>query len=293
MADLVVATEGVAIVAPQPGFSWVAVFAGALVASATILFLLFLGSGVGLSLFSAPNATASTAANGITLGAIYFFAAQAFGLVIGGYLAGRLMGPVLESEAEEIFHASSHGLAVWALGVIMTATMVATAGVTLSGAGLTAGATIAATTQTPGDSSSATGYWVDTLFRPSASGAVSGPQAANAAQLANIPADRRTEAGRILQVGLPIAGKLSAPDRGRLADLVSQYANVDKPTADERVGDVEMRIQQQASAAAETARKYARYVTLWFAASLIFGALVASAAAVSGRWIDDKARMQA
>jgi hypothetical protein len=57
-----------------------------------------------------------------------------------------------------------------------------------------------------------------------------------------------------------------------------------------RVDDAQTRIRQRAVEAAETARKLTKYVSLWVAASLIFGALVASAAAVSGRWIDDKAR---
>ena len=76
-----------------PEFSWNAVIAGALAAAAVIFLLLFIGSGVGLSLVSVPKANAQTAQNAITLGAIYFFAAQAFGFAVGGYLAGRLMGP--------------------------------------------------------------------------------------------------------------------------------------------------------------------------------------------------------
>jgi hypothetical protein len=92
--DIVTREEAVALaVAQKPEFSWSAVLSGALVGSAVILFLLFVGAGVGLSLFTAPNVSAA-ASNGLTLGAIYFFAAQAFGLAVGGYLAGRLMGPL-------------------------------------------------------------------------------------------------------------------------------------------------------------------------------------------------------
>jgi uncharacterized protein involved in exopolysaccharide biosynthesis len=49
-------------------------------------------------------------------------------------------------------------------------------------------------------------------------------------------------------------------------------------------------MDQQEVDAAEAARRLAKTVSLWLAASLIFGALVASGAAVSGRWVDDKAR---
>ena len=119
MNEVVVRTDSAGLVAAttSPEFSWRAVVAGAFVASAVIFFLLFLGTGIGLSMFTAPQADAATAKSGLTLGAIYFFAAQAFGLAVGGYMAGRLMGPVLESRDEEIFHAAAHGLVAWALAV--------------------------------------------------------------------------------------------------------------------------------------------------------------------------------
>src|SRR6185503_5571460 len=81
-------------------FAWTAVFAGALVTTAVTLFLLALGSGFGLSLVSARSMTQDKAVTFLTLGAIYFFAAQAFGFALGGHLAGRLMGPVLENRRE-------------------------------------------------------------------------------------------------------------------------------------------------------------------------------------------------
>ena len=60
--------------------------------------------------------------------------------------------------------------------------------------------------------------------------------------------------------------------------------------AGRRVDDVQARIHQQEIDVAEAARKLTKYVSLWLAASLSFGALVAAGAAVSGRWVDDKAR---
>jgi hypothetical protein len=285
MSNIVLAeTPGLTAV-ETPEFSWRAVFAGAFVAAGVIFFLLFLGTGFGLSLVSVPEANANTAQKALTLGAIYFFAAQAFGLAVGGYLAGRLMGPVLETESEEIFHSSTHGLVVWAVAVLMTATMAVISGVSLTGSALNAAAIFGASPsnqQEPGLTPDATGYWVDALFRPSA------PAATPAASAATPEA--RAEAGRILRIGLLHGERLSAADHDQLARLVSQSTGADMAEASRRVDDVQTRIHQQEVAAAEAARRLTKYVSLWLAASLCFGALVAAAAAMSGRWVDDNAR---
>jgi hypothetical protein len=281
-----------------PEFSWRAVFAGALVASAVIFFLLLLGSGVGLSLISVLEANAATAKSAITLGAIYFFAAQAFGLAVGGYLAGRLMGPVLESESEELFHSSTHGLVVWGLGVVMTATMIVLSGLVLSSSGLNAAALLGASgtnqQQNAGVATAVTGYWVDTLFRPAeatqtAAGAQPQPSAV-VAPAQNGDAEARAETARVLAVGLAHGEMLSQPDHDRIVALVSRFTGVDMTQANRRVNEVLNRVRQAEVAAAEAARKAARMLSLWLAASLIFGALAAAGAAVSGRWADDEAR---
>jgi len=297
-------TDSSALVAGPSEFSWRAVIAGAFVASAVIFFLLFLGTGIGLSLFTVPRANPANSGYGLTLGAIYFFTAQAFGLGVGGYIAGRLMGPVLESRDEEIFHSSAHGLVTWALAVLMTVTMVAISGLVLAGSGLNAAAILGATNQTTQTSSSAsdpTGYWVDMLFRPTASIAPSNlpaPVAANAVAAASpLPGrtvnEARAEAGRILGVGVLHGEKLTQADHDQLAILVSQFTGADIMLSNQRVDDVQNRMHEEVIAAAEEARKFTRFVSLWLAASLIFGALAASGIAVVGRWVDDDARMSA
>ena len=294
MSEMIVTTEEI-LVAPAvtPEFSWRAVFAGALVGSGVIFFLLALGAGVGLSLFSIPNTSPGAPSYGVTLGAIYFFASQAFGLAVGGHLAGRLMGAVRESESEEIFHSSAHGLVVWALAVAVTATMVVISGLALTASGLTAAATIGAensSNQTAVLDAGTAGYWVDTLFRPTST--VSGPPPVEPI-VGRSEAEARAEAGRILTVGLLGAERLSMADHDQIAWLISRFTGADMTEAARRVDDVQSRIHQEQVAIAEAARKFARYVMLWLAASLVFGALVSSGAAVSGRWVDDKARAAA
>lgn len=95
-------------------FNWGSVVAGAIGAVSTTFVLATLGSGIGLALMPRdPDTTAF-----FTLGAIYFFAAQAFGFTIGGYLVGRLIGPEIESPKEEEFRAAAHGFVMWGLVVV-------------------------------------------------------------------------------------------------------------------------------------------------------------------------------
>jgi hypothetical protein len=148
-------------------FSWSVAFAGAAIATATILFLLSLGSGVGLTLVRAQQTMEPAF---LTLGAIYFLAAQAFGFAVGGHVAGRLIGPAPESAREEDFRAAAHGLVVWAIGVIATAAIILMSGWIAAGAAATDG-TLASTTANGSSSMSITpavaNYWTDMVFRPS------------------------------------------------------------------------------------------------------------------------------
>jgi hypothetical protein len=147
-------------------FSWSAAFAGAFLATAVTLLLLALGTGFGLSLVSAQTTATPTF---LTLGAIYFLASQAFGFAAGGHLAGRLIGPAAETAKEEEFRSAAHGLVVWALAVVATATLIAVGSMAVGSSAVIA----AASSNKPADANTLTpsyvGYWVDMLFRPAAS----------------------------------------------------------------------------------------------------------------------------
>ncbi len=281
-------------------FSWTAVIAGALVATATMVFLLALGAGVGLSITTAWEADTGTAKTMLTLGAIYFLAVQAFGFLIGGYLSGRLIGPLLERPAEERFHSFAHGLATWALCVVATGLLVTASGTVLGGSALNASAQVGAAaieSETAGDDMN--GYWVDTLFRPDA-----------AAQLTAAPAFQDPanpvvgvapimprnndaaggEAGRILTMAAVPGDKLSPADRGRLASLVSEETGLSTEQSSQRVDTIETQMEQRALAAAEAARLTAQYIAFWTALALILGAACAAVGARLGREMDDEAR---
>lgn len=260
MTSTTILTEDVVLLAQQRRrLSWGVVIAGAVAAVATSFFLLTLGSGVGLAL--AAPAHSKSAGTFLTLGAIYFLAAQAFGFAVGGYLVGRLIGPEEENSAEEEFRAAAHGFVMWAIAVVASLLI-------LGFAGAAAGTAVAGAmaTNAGGDENVST-YWVDTMFRP----------APNTPQVA---ADKE-EAVRILAVG---GAATNDADTARLARLISQDAGISASAAAMRVSDTEAEMRK----AADDARKVAAIVALWTALALFFGAVVAVAASISARWMDDK-----
>jgi hypothetical protein len=347
-------------------FSWSSAFAGAILATAVTFFLLALGSGFGLALVPAAHVTKPTF---LTLGAIYFLVAQAFGFAAGGHLAGRLIGPAPETAKEEEFRSAAHGLVVWALAVVATAALVAIGSLIT---GSTAISVAASSSKFGGQTSAMTndyvGYWVDMLFRPGpspsqawlggtqfaqadtgnatdaapqtqppAGGAAapspdlpettppsprdqSSPSSAPPSSVtigsgvptsttapsrlaprdtivppaptgftppASLNADK-AEVARIFNVGMANGARLNQYDKDRIATLVAQDTGLAITSAQRRVDNAEARMHNDVVQAAETARKIASYASLWIAASLLFGAIVAAAAAMSARWEDDK-----
>jgi hypothetical protein len=104
---------------------------------------------------------------------------------------------------------------------------------------------------------------------------------------ASLNADK-AEVTRIVNVGMMNGARLNQYDKDRIATLVAQDTGMSLPGAQRRVDNAEMRMHNDTVQAAETARKIASYASLWIAASLLFGAIVAAAAAMSARWEDDK-----
>lgn len=259
MTSTAILTEDATTIVEEEGsrFSWGVAIAGAIAATATTFFLLTLGSGVGLAL--ASPAHSKSVGTFLTLGAIYFFASQAFGFAVGGYLVGRLIGPEAENTAEEEFRAGAHGFVMWALAVV--------AGLLLLGLATTATGSAAMSAMAARSEPNLSSYWVDTMFRP----------APNTPQVA---ADK-AEAGRILAAD---GVTTNDADTTRLARLVSEDSGISMSSAMQRVADSEAQMRK----AADDARKAAAMVALWTAFALLFGAIVAVASAISARWMDDR-----
>jgi hypothetical protein len=153
-------------------FSWGLAIAGGVAATAVTFFLLTLGAGFGLLLVHPVTHTGPSLPTFLTGGAIYFFVAQAFGFAVGGHLAGRLLGPIVESGIQEEFRAAAHGFIAWAVAILATLTVVAIVGVSAASTGATTAALYGASAPDSGDAKTAAGmsstasYLVDILFRP-------------------------------------------------------------------------------------------------------------------------------
>lgn len=278
MADTVIIED--AVVPPDTGyrFSWGLAIAGGVIATAVTFFLLTLGAGFGLMLVSPHAGQGASAGTVIALGATYFFAAQAFGFAVGGHIAGRLMGDIVETNAQEKWRSAAHGLVAWAVAILATLTMVAVTGLSAANAGATTAALYGAASRDERADEGAAAYQVDRLFRPA-------DAAVTPAPVANSPGNSaaRDEAARILNAGA-MGVALSGEDRARLTALTANQAGLAGDAAAARV----QALETEAKAAADAARKAAAYVNLWLAASLLFGAIVAMASAVYARIEDDR-----
>jgi hypothetical protein len=261
MTDTVVIADQ----APNVGyrFSWGLAIGGGVIATAVTFFLLTLGAGFGLLLIN-PLHTSSAPAF-FTGGAIYFVVAQAFGFAVGGHFAGRLLGPLIETQMQEDIRAGAHALVAWAVAVLATLIVVFFAGLSVTGARTASLYAPSAQTSEP------TAYIVDRLFRSPTGSAEEAPAA-------------RAEAGRIIDADIANGVKLAADDHDRLVALTAREAGLAHDAAAQRVDYV----QSQLQAKANEARKITSYASLWLAFSLLFGAVVAMGAAVSARIEDDR-----
>jgi hypothetical protein len=252
-------------------FSWGLAIAGGVAATAVTFFLLTLGAGFGLLLVNPLAHSGASTPVFLTGGAIYFFVAQAFGFAVGGHLVGRLLGPLVESHVQEEFRAAAHGFVAWAVTILATLTIVALAGLTAANTGGATAALYGATTSRTVETAP-TAYLVDVLYRPGSSGNESA----------------RAEADRLLEVALVRGEQLAADDRTRLMALVSAQAGISRDQAAGRIDRMQADVQAKTKHAADIARKVASYASLWIAFSLLFGSVVAMAAAIFARNEDDR-----
>jgi hypothetical protein len=249
------------------GVSWAAIIAGAFVAAALSLILLALGTGMGLSSVS-PWANTGATAPAIGRGAIvWLIIIQIIASAMGGYLAGRLRIKWATIHTDEVyFRDTAHGFLVWAVGLVITASFLASAATSM----------VSGAVQRPASNSVSSGpggaqgddpnaYFIDTLFR------------------SETPSADRSDAQVAAETKLIYAnalrqGKLPDSDRAYLAKLVAAKTGVDEITAEQRVSRVFAELQR----AAEIARKAAAHLSLWLFIALLIGAFSASYAATIG-----------
>lgn len=278
--------------APDSAVSWAAVLAGAFVAAAMALILLPLGTGLGLSAISPwSNAGVSSTTIGIA-GAVWLIVMQVIAAGLGGYVAGRLRTKWVAVHSDEVFFRNTaHGFLSWAVAVVISAGLLASATAAIVGVGtgvaatgvaaVGAAAATAATRQQSGAGAEGLAYYVDTLFRadhPSGN---------------SVEAPTSMEAERIMATALG-KGDISPADRTYLSQWVAARTGLSPADADKRVTDTVAQAkaaradaETKAREAAEAARKAGAYLSLWVFVSMLAGAFCASyAATIGGRQRD-------
>lgn len=256
--------------ANSSGVSWAAVIAGAFVAASLWLILLIFGTGLGASSVS-PWSNLGTSASSIGKAAIlWLIITEIIASAMGGYLAGRLRTRWRSIHTDEVyFRDTAHGFLVWAVGLVITGSFLASAATSMVGR-----AELLQPSLSPSGAADPNGYFLDKLFRS----ARPGPS--------GIDAPARAEATRIFAHALG-QGNLPAADRTYLADLVAEKSGLNHMDAEQRVAAVFTQIQQ----ATDTARKAVAHLSLWLFIALLIGAFSASSAATIGGWERDHVKL--
>jgi hypothetical protein len=241
---------------PRSAISWPGILAGAAIATALSMAMLALGAGLGFSVMDpwAGNGALPSTTKAATVAGIYLTVTAVFTSAVGGYISGRLRGlwPGV-SHHEAFFRDTVHGVAAWAVSILVTAAFLGSVSALLAGGAVSGGKT--ATIFTP---------MTDRLL-------VGGGDDAS-----------RAMSDRILS-NLSKERTLTDEQRQSLSTLVAARTGTAPADADKRVAAVEI----DARAAAETARRVAMQLSFWFVASMFAGALAAGLAGWEGGAVRD------
>lgn len=258
------------LVEPQvSGVSWAAVLAGAVASCAITLFLLALGTGLGLSAVS-PWGNSGVSSTTFKIGTgLYFIVMAMMSSAIGGYLAGRLRTKWVGVHTDEVFFRdTAHGFLAWAAATVIGAVLLASPATSLVG-GAASGATQAAAGAA--QSSGPMEGYVDTLLR------------SDTAQPSANPQDSRGELVRLFTTSYKNGSDLAPADRTYVAKVVSARTGLPQAEAEKRVTEVTNQVKSDL----DKARKNAAQLALWLTAALIIGAFSASLAATEGGGLRD------
>jgi hypothetical protein len=245
---------------PLSYIHWGPGIAGAIVAAATSFVLMGFASAVGLMVASPSPTWRDSSAWLAVLSGFWIIVVAVGSFALGGYLAGRVRSTWKASEDEVEFRDGTHGLIVWAIGVMLGALLLAISAQTFA-----AGSAASPPRDTVG-TPSFLAYELDRLFRPDTAGP-----------------ELRAEAGRVIMRGL---GRTELPneDRAHLVRITSSVSGLPAPDAERRVAQ----ILTDARTAASQARKSAVILGFSLAAGLAAAAAAAWVAAGIGGKHRDK-----
>src|SRR3954468_10310909 len=113
---------------------WTPVIAGALSATALSLILVTFAAAVGLGVSSTAPTWRDASVALWLLSGLYLILQAVISFALGAYIAGRLRRSLAASPSDEVETRDGlHGLAVWAIAVVLGATVAALAGVATAG----------------------------------------------------------------------------------------------------------------------------------------------------------------
>ncbi len=270
--------------------SWAAIFAGAIAATAVMVILLVLGTGVGLTTVSPwYGAGASVVTFGVSA-VLWLVVVQWISSGIGGFLAGRLRTKWVRVHTHEVFFRdTAHGFLAWSLATVAGAFVfasVAASGVSGVAKGTSdvvaaaaSGAARAGVSKGQAGAGDGSAYFVDSMFRSANS--ADGDKADSPAEATHILA-RSIHDGKV--VPLPA-------DKAYMAQMVAARTGLSQPEAEQRVDTVVNQLndaEQKLRQAADVARKRAAQLSIATALSMLIGAFISSAAAALGGRIRDE-----
>jgi hypothetical protein len=254
--------EGRSLASGDPArwsLQWTPIIAGALAASALSLILITFAATLGLGVSSASPTWRDASIALWLLSGIYLILQALVSFGCGGYVAGRTRTPYASASTDDVESRDGlHGVASWALAVVIGATLAALVGMAASRPSTS---TTPSTTTEP----SVLNYEIDHLFR-------------SARRPPNVELSPvRAEAGRILLTSSSHDG-VSADDRTYLVQEVTNVTGLSAADAERRV-DATIANSKRA-----ISRARASTVILAFsvATGLLLGAVAAWAGAAAG-----------
>ena len=240
---------------------WTPVVAGAICAAALSFILMTFAAAVGLGVSSTSPTWRDASVALWILSGLYLILQALLSFGLGGYIAGRIRTSLAENSTEEVENQDGlHGLAAWALAVVMGAALAG-----LIGASAINRPSVPTTSANSSAAEPILSYELDRLFRA-------------ARRPANVDLNsERAEAGRILLTSSSHEG-VSADDRTYLIQQVAATTGLAAADAERRVDNV------IASSRTALARSRRSTIILAFslAAALLLGAVAAWAAASAG-----------
>ena len=240
---------------------WSPIVLGALAATALSSVLLTFAVTIGLGVTSAAPTWRDASAALAILSGLYLIIQAVLSFGLGGYIAGRIRASIGTASGEETEQADGvHGLGVWALAVVMGATLAALIGATSLNRTPSMRGPAQASTAEP-----LLSYELDRLFR-----------AGRRANNVDLSAER-AEAGRILLTTSSHSG-LSTDDRSYLVQQVGALTGLSVPDAERRVDNVIL----SAKTAIARSRRSTSILAFSVATAILLGAVAAWAAACAG-----------